>query len=87
MKELHVGESVRVGTPSEEVRGTVVDLDRRPGYGRLIIDCDELSNNPLCWKQFAVPDDNVLTMSATVYRCRQKVGHAGPCSHAAAQAA
>ncbi len=44
MKEIHVGESVRVGTPSEEVRGTVVDLDRRPGYGRLIIDCDELKD-------------------------------------------
>lgn len=44
MKELHVGESVRVGTPSEEVRGTVVDLDRRPGYGRLIIDSNELSD-------------------------------------------
>ena len=42
MKQIHVGDSVRVGTKSEEVRGTVVDLDRRPGYGRLIIDCAEL---------------------------------------------
>lgn len=46
MKEVHVGESVRVGTPSEEVRGTVVDLDRRPGYGRLIIDSNELAEDP-----------------------------------------
>lgn len=44
MKDLHVGESVRVGSRSEEVRGTVVDLDRRPGYGRLIIDSDELGD-------------------------------------------
>lgn len=46
MKELHVGDSVRVGSHSEEVRGTVVDLDRRPGYGRLIIDSDELAEKP-----------------------------------------
>lgn len=36
-----MGESVRTGTPSEEVRGTVVDLERREGYGRLIVDTDE----------------------------------------------
>ncbi len=44
MKELHVGDSVMVGSRSEEVRGTVVDLDRRPGYGRLIIDSNELND-------------------------------------------
>ncbi len=43
MKEIHVGDSVRVGTLSGEVRGTVVDIDRRQGYGRLIVDCDELA--------------------------------------------
>jgi hypothetical protein len=44
MKQFNVGESVRVGSASEEVRGTVVDLDRRPGYGRLIIDSNELAD-------------------------------------------
>jgi hypothetical protein len=44
VKEIHVGDSVRVGSRSEEIRGTVVDLDRRPGYGRLIIDSVDLAD-------------------------------------------